>query len=259
MTTTDATSALWLQLRRQVAEDLTTFRREMHKEVGEAITQVQTKIAEMDQALFKISSAGQTVLDTIEKEKADTTTKLYEIMAGASSEFQKHKEAIEKIHSEVNTVYAQVSSGAGGDASRAVETLNGRIDELTRHVESIRTGAAGSYTPGGQGRDDKLGGFIPWKQMTPNTFGNKEEVWREWVEEVRDYLDAVKPGMKTLLIEIEKEKDASSVDSQWAINKDPRLGAESIHMWRALKQLTEDHSVARQVVTTVPGEDGYAA
>ena len=37
------------------------------------------------------------------------------------------------------------------------------------------------------------------------------------------------------------------------------LGAESIQVWRALEKLTEDHSEARQAVTSVPGEDGYAA
>ena len=95
--------------------------------------------------------------------------------------------------------------------------------------------------------------------VTPKAFGNKEEHRREWVEEVRGYMDAVKPGMRDLLIAAEKERDTTVVDSAWACNKNMNLGQESIQVWRALKKLTEDHSEARQVVTSVPGEDGYAA
>ena len=49
--------------------------------------------------------------------------------------------------------------------------------------------------------------------------GNKDEQWREWVNEIRDYLDAVKPGMKELLVTDEKERDTSVVDSNWAMSK----------------------------------------
>ena len=40
--------------------------------------------------------------------------------------------------------------------------------------------------------------------MTPKSVGPKKEQWREWVDEIRDFLDAVKPGMKDLLIKAEK-------------------------------------------------------
>ena len=94
--------------------------------------------------------------------------------------------------------------------------------------------------------------------MTPKQFGNKEEHWREWCEEVRDYLDVVKPGMKDLLIAAEKETELV-VDVAWAKSKNDELGNEGVQLWRALKKLTEDYSEARQVVTSVPDEDGYAA
>ena len=96
------------------------------------------------------------------------------------------------------------------------------------------------------------------KNMTPKQFGNKEECWREWVEEVRDYLDLVKPGMRDLLIAAEKETDMV-VDVGWATGRQPELGKEATALWRALKKLTDDYSEARQVITSVPAEDGYAA
>ena len=79
------------------------------------------------------------------------------------------------------------------------------------------------------------------------------------MEEVRGYMDAVKPGMKEILTEAEKARENETVDVAWAVSHNPLLGAEAVQVWRALKKLTEDHSEARQVVTSVPGEDGYAA
>ena len=95
--------------------------------------------------------------------------------------------------------------------------------------------------------------------MTPKPFGSKEEHWREWVDEIRDYMDLIKPGMKRILTLAEKARDDETVDEKWALSQDPALGAEADLVWRALKQLTEAHSEARQVVTSVPDEDGYAA
>ena len=59
--------------------------------------------------------------------------------------------------------------------------------------------------------------------MTPKQFGNKDEHWREWCEEVRDYMDVVKPGMKEILIAAEKETD-NVVDVNWARSKTEDLG-----------------------------------
>ena len=83
---------------------------------------------------------------------------------------------------------------------------------------------------------EKYGGFIPWKQLTPKPFGAKEDHWREWSEEFRDYLDALRPGMKTILTSAEKASDNVIVNSAWATAKDSVLGAESMNLWRALKK-----------------------
>ena len=42
--------------------------------------------------------------------------------------------------------------------------------------------------------------------MTPPKFGSKVELWREWQEDVRGYLDATKPGIKDVLQAIEHEE-----------------------------------------------------
>ena len=58
----------------------------------------------------------------------------------------------------------------------------------------------------------------------------------------------------SILLEILRDTRFKSLKQRNA-----ELGAESIAFWRALKKLTEDYSEARQVVTSVPGEDGFAA
>ena len=45
----------------------------------------------------------------------------------------------------------------------------------------------------------------------------------------------------------------------WAVNINAEQGEEAVNMWRGLKKLTDDYIDARQVVNSVPGEDGYAA
>ena len=89
------------------------------------------------------------------------------------------------------------------------------------------------------------------ENMTPKHFGNKEEHWRERVDEVRDYMDLVKPGMKDLLTSAERARDNEVVDAAWATSHNPTLGVEAIQVWRALTKLTEDFSEARQVVISV--------
>ena len=94
------------------------------------------------------------------------------------------------------------------------------------------------------------------ENMNPKPFGSREEHWRDWVDEVLDYMDVVKPGMKELLTVAERSRDNEVVDEAWAKLRNPELGAEAIQVWRALKKLTEDFSEARQVVNSAPGEDG---
>merc|ERR1712155_306559 len=93
-----------------------------------------------------------------------------------------------------------------------------RLEMENLKSESARRSSAGRHVDSGGG---KLGGFIPWKSMTPKNFGAKEEQWREWVDEVRDYMDVIKPGMKDILIKAEKLRDTVTVDAAWATTENP--------------------------------------
>ena len=93
--------------------------------------------------------------------------------------------------------------------------------------------------------------------MTPNRFGGKEELWRDWLEEVRGYIESARPGMKFLLLAVEKKQ--GPVDKTWVSQQNPLLARDSELLWRVLKALTEDGSGPRMVVMTVGNEDGFVA
>ena len=89
--------------------------------------------------------------------------------------------------------------------------------------------------------------FGPGKFGTKK-FGTKTEQWRDWADEFRDYLEAVKPGMRDLLLKSEKQRDQFVINTAWAIGVDPDLGKEAKEVYRALKLYTEKGTEASQGV-----------
>ena len=85
-----------------------------------------------------------------------------------------------------------------------IQQLRGEVSRLDLGLKQAQGQIAtnGSSTGGGSGG---FKGFLPWKHMTPNRFGGKEEHWREWLEEVRGYIESTRPGMKALLLALERE------------------------------------------------------
>ena len=77
--------------------------------------------------------------------------------------------------------------------------------------------------------------------MTPSSLSGKEEKWREWIEEVRGFIEASKAGMKSLLMRIEKaQEQGGPVNKDWVTNNEPLLAGESDISWRSLEALTEE-------------------
>ena len=59
---------------------------------------------------------------------------------------------------------------------------------------------------------------------------------------MRDYFDAVKPGMRDLLINAEKARDTEVIGMQWVNLQNADLAENCVDLFRALKKLTEDNS-----------------
>ena len=220
-------------LRGALQVDVERAKAEIEAKVGTVVTDMHTKLKEVDQGMLKLTDAGRQVMEKLEQEKAETITHIQGFVAEAGAEFTKHRAAIEQIardmtdtqkniqsmttglREELDLIRAQVGSlqtsttsqrTTSDDAALKAELMKMQAEiQNLKSVEASRGSAAARFSDGG-----KMGGFLPWKQLTPKTFGSKDEQWRDWVDEVRDYFDAVRPGMKEMLIAAEKERERPS-------------------------------------------------
>ena len=88
------TSARLTQLHQALQSSLEAAKSEIETRVGNALTDINAKLVELNAGIRGMEEAGKKVMDTIDQEKANTTTQLHGIIAGAQSEFQKHRAAI---------------------------------------------------------------------------------------------------------------------------------------------------------------------
>ena len=97
------------------------------------------------------------------------------------------------------------------------------------------------------------------KTTIPKTKDNKAEDWRQWKEDVEDFFDDAKPGMKKFLVEVMLQKEI--IKDEWMANMKEVHGAAivegSVKVWRALKGLTQGE--ARKVINSVKNENGFVA
>ena len=98
-------------------------------------------------------------------------------------------------------------------------------------------------------------GFVPIKDSVPEMYEGKLEEWRDWKENMEDYVDTVKGGMKEIMREVEKEE--GKIDEDWKKDKGDMAVKSDIHLWRLLKQKTRGE--AKKVVLTVGEGEGLAA
>ena len=99
-------------------------------------------------------------------------------------------------------------------------------------------------------------GVMPVKDMLPKVYEGKIEEWRDWKDVVEDYTDMIKPGMKELMKEAEKEAENIGINWEGVINA-AVAKQQNMGLWRLLKQRTEGE--ARKVVLTVEEGAGFAA
>ena len=224
-------------------QEIVDMKREINDKLGGAMTQINAKINELDRVQHELKESGKQIVEGIEQQQAKNLSNLHGVIADAQSEFNATRSSINEVVSavkltqstfesmignmreEVNTIKAQISSlasvGGGGTLGAAPD------DQVKKDLEAIRaeilllksnpSGGTLGAAPGVGG--GKLGGFIQWKDMTPKAFGSREEAWRDWVEEVRDYFDLIRPGMKAILMAAELERDAVVIDAAWATGR----------------------------------------
>ena len=127
-----------------------------------------------------VEAANRALLNKLNAEFSDSKDALTNIVAAARGEFDGVKSTLQDLHMKTANAFQQVKAKVEG-----LEGGSGTVDNSTR----------------GRWR-----GFIPAKQMVSSKFDNAEEKWRTWQDDVMDYLDAMKPGMRKMLKAVEAKE-----------------------------------------------------
>ena len=168
-------------------------------------------------------------MDAVQVEFAKGKLELDTVVMGARTEFQKLEAMIRELYNQTDT---------------AVGTLHKRLTEVEAN--------------GGKRKDNKTE-YLPMKTLVPDVFSDKAEDWRAWKDDLSEYLDAVRPGMKKFLEEV--AKCTVPLTDEWLTSALERHSAsvvfEQVPVWRTIKRLTKGE--ARKLVMSVKKEDGFAA
>ena len=208
----------------------------------------EQQIAAMADRLSNIEGAvGRIVGDMkdhariIEEQKINLVTQL-------NQEFEKHKLVMVGIVDEARREFTDLKAGLTTIYTATDQSMHDMRKRMDAH--EARVSAEGSR---------KGKGYIPLKSMVPEKFSDKEEEWRQWQDDMADYLDNQEPGMKKLLEDI--EGSTNMVDEEWVKEKldeyDAKVVGDGVNVWRALKTLTGGE--ARKVVMSVRPENGFQA
>ncbi len=89
--------------------------------------------------------------------------------------------------------------------------------------------------------------------MTPNKFSGVPKEWLPWKESTEGFCDMIRPGMKEVLKEAEKEKD--NIDELWVGSENTTVAREeSVNLRRLLRHRTE--GVPRKTIDAAEREHG---
>ena len=133
-------------------------------------------------------------------------------MMAINDELAKQNVTIGHVITEAQVQFAEIKAGLQDLFNRTQMAVTNLEAKVTALSEEVKRG-------GGVGGADRLSGrgYIPQKHMVPEVFTDKIHEWRQWQEDVEDYMDTINPGMKALLQAINREDDV--VDEEWRRNK----------------------------------------
>ena len=203
----------------------------------------------------RLNGEKEVFMDQVQKGFASASTGQDNITSEAQKKFRELEESarlkFEQIEESAKLKFQQ------GDANMV--ELHGRMEAAIRNMNT-RINSMGGPNDSEGNKSQK--GFIPKKSLAPKPFSDKLEEWRQWQEEIEDYFDTMNPGMRGLLKDINKQKNASDLDDDVWIPEmvsqfGSRVAEDRVQVWRAFKKLTEGE--VRKVVTSVKDENGFMA
>ena len=155
---------------------------------------------------------------------------------------------------------AQAASGKATevDVAKMKSVVDEAIGKIERRIMEVEARALAAASPRASFGERPSEGYIPQKELMPKSFNDKPEDWRAWREDVLDWIDAVNPGVKEVLEDINKWDDWDEFELTLLMQgKSERVKKDKTQLWRALKRVTDGES--KKVVTSTKGEDGFKA
>ena len=210
------------------------------------LTAVQSTTVRLGDGLEQTSAQMAGYAANLEAEKKNLINDLNE-------EFDKHKVVltgvVEGARMEFGTLKAFLQNLHDKTATTFEEVRN-RFNELQDEIAGGKNAdTQGSRSTGG------MNGFLPAKALVPPVFKGEEEKWRAWQEDMADYLDGQRRGLKAVMKDAEKEPNP--ITDAWVNARGIDAMTHSINLYRALKALTL--SEARMVVQGIKDECGFEA
>ena len=132
---TPTTAGLLQGLRMQLNADVETAKADIQEKVGTVVTEMHSKLREVDAGLLKLTEAGKAIMDKMEAEKAETITHVQGFVADAASEFGKHRAVIEGIATEVTNTQKSVTQMTTG-LREELDQIRGQLGSLQATVAS---------------------------------------------------------------------------------------------------------------------------
>ena len=205
------------------------------KSIEEALDSMKIKL---DQELGKLESDKQAFLSATSDALQLQKVELGHVVEGARAEFNNLGSQQRQQQQNLEALYQQTQE--------AVLGLRTRVTDVEEEMKKDKGGRQ-------EGR-----GYMPQKNMVPSVFSDKIEEWRQWQEDVEDFMDTANPGMKALLQEINALVE---MEVDWhedgTVGHPEKVRGDRVNVWRALKKLTQGE--ARKVVAAVKSEDGFRA
>ena len=241
------------------------------------LNDIQRKI--QDDQMNVIDQAAKRFVE-IEVRAGNTSNNMQVIHQAAKDTFEQMRQEvantdakIQALHDECARMFKECSDklgATGQDIISMKEHLNDQpprdwhgTSRQIRPSSMSRIGSTTWSTTWGQeppqGYSTKNRGLIPEKECRPDKFDGEIGKFRRWKDDFLDFVDAQRPGLKSVLKSVSKNRlDPSDADvrrTNTAFSAVLVDEAAATELWRAIKHHTIGN--ARTIVETMKEEDGF--
>ena len=205
----------------------------------------EQRLAALERAMAEQAVQIKTYTASIDSEKR-------ELMDQLNAEFDRNRVALVTVVNGAREEFLEIKKNLGdlyGHTADAFHEVRNKVNELEATMVNFKGGTS----------EKNFKGYLPTKNLVPKMFGNIEEEWRKWQDDVMDYMDTQRPGMRAFLKKVEAEPN--KIDEEWIAAQSavhpPEVVKDKVNVYRALKGLTEGE--ARMVVQAAKEENGFDA